>query len=82
MIYNSKLALSPAGKLLRNNIGIEDEVPEETIRKLKDMGHPIAVMSGYERSLFGRGQIIRFDTKTGVMCAGSDSRADGFAACY
>eukprot|EP01102_Stenamoeba_stenopodia_P017439 TRINITY_DN6244_c0_g1_i1.p1 TRINITY_DN6244_c0_g1~~TRINITY_DN6244_c0_g1_i1.p1 ORF type:complete len:484 (-),score=125.60 TRINITY_DN6244_c0_g1_i1:46-1287(-) len=75
-------ALSPAGKLLPNNIGIEDSVPEETIRQLKAMGHPIAVMSGYDRSLFGRGQIIRYNHKTGVMWAGSDSRADGFAACY
>jgi len=35
-------------------------------------------VSGYERALFGRGQIIRHDAG-GVLAAGSDPRADGKA---
>ena len=31
------------------------------------------------RALFGRGQIILRDPATGVLCGGSDPRADGCA---
>ena len=43
------------------------------------MGHPVTVMSGHERAFFGRGQIILRDAATGVLCGGSDPRADGCA---
>ena len=46
---------------------------------MKEMGHPIEAVSGIGRSLFGRGQIIRRDPQTGVLCGGSDPRADGCA---
>jgi len=35
--------------------------------------------TGHERAIFGRGQIILRDPETGVLCAGSDPRADGCA---
>jgi gamma-glutamyltranspeptidase/glutathione hydrolase len=38
-----------------------------------------ANIRGYERSIFGRAQIISRDMKTGVLWAGSDGRADGCA---
>jgi gamma-glutamyltranspeptidase / glutathione hydrolase len=43
------------------------------------MGHPVTVTSGHERAVFGRGQIILRDPATGVLCGGSDPRADGCA---
>jgi gamma-glutamyltranspeptidase/glutathione hydrolase len=43
------------------------------------MGHTIEEISGYERSIFGRGQVIIRDAQSGVLCGGSDLRADGCA---
>ena len=54
-------------------------VPEEVIEQLRAMGHDIVPCSEYSRAVFGRGQIIRYNPDTGVMCAGSDGRADGCA---
>jgi gamma-glutamyltranspeptidase/glutathione hydrolase len=60
-------------------VALEQGMPEETITGLKKMGHPVYVVSGYERALFGRGQVILRDPETGVLSAGSDPRADGCA---
>jgi gamma-glutamyltranspeptidase/glutathione hydrolase len=60
-------------------VALESGMPEETIIGLKKMGHPVYVVSGYERALFGRGQVILRDEKTGALSAGSDLRADGCA---
>jgi len=54
-------------------------MPEATIIGLKKMGHPVYVVNGYERAMFGRGQVILRDAETGVLCAGSDPRGDGCA---
>ncbi len=60
-------------------VALEDGVPDETIAGLKKMGHPLYSVGGYERSLFGRGQVVLRDPETGVLSAGSDPRADGCA---
>lgn len=60
-------------------VAIEDGMPRKTMDALQKMGHPIYEVTGYERSLFGRGQVIMRDAETGVLCAGSDPRADGYA---
>jgi len=60
-------------------VAIEEGMPSETIESLKKMGHPVYSVSGYERSFFGRGQVILRDAETGVLTAGSDPRADGCA---
>jgi gamma-glutamyltranspeptidase/glutathione hydrolase len=39
-------------------------------------------ISGHDRHWFGRAQIITRDRDTGVLCAGSDGRADGCALGY
>lgn len=39
-------------------------------------------MSGHERALFGKGQIIMRNPETGVLWAGSDPRGDGCAVGY
>jgi len=60
-------------------VAIEEGMSEETFSGLKKMGHPVYSVSGYDRALFGRGQVILSDAETGVLCAGSDPRADGCA---
>ena len=37
------------------------------------------LVSGYDRVMFRRGQVITHDLVSGVLCGGSDPRADGCA---
>ncbi len=60
-------------------VAIEEGMPQETYKGLEEMGHPVYWVSAYERALFGRGQVILRDPATGVLCGGSDPRADGCA---
>ena len=60
-------------------VAIEDGIPKETMDALQKMGHPLYAVTGYERALFGRGQVILRDAESGVLCGGSDPRADGYA---
>jgi gamma-glutamyltranspeptidase/glutathione hydrolase len=61
------------------NIALEEGLPKESIARLAAMGHNIHLTTGYDRAIFGRGQIILRDAATGVLSAGSDPRADGCA---
>ena len=60
-------------------VALEEGIPESVVSELERMGHPVYRVAGYDRSLFGRGQVILRDAETGVLCAGSDPRADGCA---
>jgi len=60
-------------------VAIEEGMPQETYSNLEKMGHPVYSVSGYNRALFGRGQVILRDEESGVLCGGSDPRADGYA---
>jgi gamma-glutamyltranspeptidase/glutathione hydrolase len=61
-------------------VSLEEGISESVVDKLREMGHPIkGVDTGYNRATFGRGQIIRRESETGVLWAGSDPRADGCA---
>ena len=60
-------------------VALEDGMPTEAIAGLEKMGHPVHILSGYDRAQFGRGQIILRDPVTDVLTAGSDPRADGCA---
>ncbi len=60
-------------------VAFEEGMSQETISGLKKLGHPVHLVSGYERALFGRGQVILRDPRSGVLSAGSDPRADGCA---
>ena len=62
-------------------VAMEEGIPIETLRLLAERGHQVQLISGLKRSLFGRGQIILRDPASGVLCAGSDPRADGCAMC-
>jgi gamma-glutamyltranspeptidase len=45
---------------------------------LAEMHHPVRVVRGMDREVFGRAQIIRKEC-TGLWAAGSDGRGDGGA---
>jgi gamma-glutamyltranspeptidase / glutathione hydrolase len=64
---------------LDSKVALEDGIPAATLTVLAAMGHPVTPVSGHERAIFGRGQIILRDPATGVLCGGSDPRADGCA---
>jgi gamma-glutamyltranspeptidase / glutathione hydrolase len=61
------------------SVSLEEGMPPESISALAGMQHPVEIVSGMNRALFGRGQIILRDPATGVLCAGSDPRSDGCA---
>jgi gamma-glutamyltranspeptidase / glutathione hydrolase len=67
------------GGSARGRVQVEDGIEEKVLEQLKKRGHQLQKVSGFDRSVFGRGQIIQRDPKTGVLCAGSDPRADGCA---
>jgi gamma-glutamyltranspeptidase/glutathione hydrolase len=68
----------------QSSLFLEDGISEEVVEELRAKGHTCHSVKGYERALFGRGQIIRstIDPRTGrkVLAAGSDPRADGHAS--
>ncbi len=60
-------------------VSLEEGLSQETVVALAEMGHAVEMVGGYERALFGRGQIILRDAESGVLWGGSDPRADGCA---
>lgn len=60
-------------------VSLEQGIPAQSLERLSEMGHPVRVVAGIDRSLFGRGQAILRDPGTGILAAGSDPRADGCA---
>ena len=67
----------PGGDLL-----LEEGIPVKTMAALADRGHRIRPVSGLNRGLFGRGQIIRYDSSARAMHGGSEPRADGQIAAF
>jgi len=61
---------------------LEESIAPAAREQLAKIGHQTKVASGFARSAFGRGQIIRRDPDTGVLWAGSDPRSDGCAFGY
>lgn len=62
-------------------IYVEEGISEQAIEGLKKLGHNVQVLCGWERSMFGRGQVIRCRHDDGklIYSAGSDLRGDGMA---
>ena len=60
-------------------VALEAGIPPVVMTALAEMGHPVIPVSGHERAVFGRGQVIWRDAHSGVLWAGSDPRADGCA---
>jgi gamma-glutamyltranspeptidase/glutathione hydrolase len=63
-------------------VAMETGISDQVLKELLEMGHPLYSVSGQERAIFGRGQIILRDPHTGVLQAGSDPRADGCAMTF
>ena len=61
------------------DVALEEGIPAPVMEELARMGHRVSIVTGHERALFGRGQIILRDPSNGVLCGGSDPRADGCA---
>ncbi len=59
---------------------LEPGFPPSIAQALARKGHDIQF--ALDHSPFGRGQIIWRDPETGVLCGGTDSRADGIAAVW
>jgi len=60
-------------------VAVEKGIPDEVMAGLTERGHQVQKVAGWERALFGRGQIILRDPQTGILIGGSDPRADGLA---
>ncbi|OAA68459.1 gamma-glutamyltranspeptidase [Niveomyces insectorum RCEF 264] len=71
------------GDVFEPAVSVEEGMPEETIAGLRKLGHVVKIVSGKQRALFGRGQIIRYTKDPvediAVWSAGSDQRGDGAA---
>lgn len=69
------------GKVSDATIFIEEGIDEKVVKELAQLGHSVQVLRGFERGMFGRGQIIRqhFDDGVMVWSGGSDLRGDGAA---
>jgi len=60
-------------------VALEEGISIEVIDQLEKWGHTVTQVSGMERGMFGRGQIIRKNPDNGVLEGASDLRADGCA---
>lgn len=61
-------------------VGIEQETPRDLTFALARCGHQVEVAC--DRTDYGRGQIIVRDPQTGVLCGGTEPRADSHIAVY
>ncbi|KAL6233771.1 hypothetical protein BDW75DRAFT_183118 [Aspergillus navahoensis] len=69
------------GKQPDRTVYVEEGISEGAVEGLRKLGHQVKVLKGWERGMFGRGQIVRCHHDGGklVYSAGSDSRGDGMA---
>ncbi|KAK4694699.1 hypothetical protein P7C71_g2926, partial [Lecanoromycetidae sp. Uapishka_2] len=71
----------PGAGDLFGTVYLEDGISQDVANQLTIMGHDVEIVSGYQRGLFGRGQVIRCHMEDGrhIYSAGSDPRGDGGA---
>lgn len=69
------------GKVLDRTVYLEEGISEDVAAELRHLGHEVSIVTGYQRGLFGRGQVIRCHVEDGrnAYSAGSDPRGDGAA---
>lgn len=60
-------------------VAIEEGVLPETLASLEKLGHRVTRVTGIDRAIFGRGQVVLRDKVSGAFWGGSDPRADGLA---
>jgi len=61
---------------------VENSFNPDVIAALKLKGHSVSINSGFDRGLFGGGQIIVRDNEQGVLFGGSDPRKDGLSVSF
>jgi len=61
-------------------LALEEGIPTATITRLAELGHRIHKVSGVDRGMFGRGQII--NREGNAFWGGSDPRGDGLVASF
>ncbi len=66
-------------QLTGGELALEEGIPLQTMGSLISKGHRVRPVRGFDRSVFGRGQIIVRSSGGGVLTGGSDPRADGCA---
>ncbi len=67
--------------LANGSVALEEGIAPAVADELTRRGHRVHMVDGWERVLFGRGQVILRDPSTGVLSGGSDPRADGGVLC-
>jgi gamma-glutamyltranspeptidase/glutathione hydrolase len=70
----ARLCIDPVGP--RHDVALEQGFATDS-KALEALGHEVRTVSGYDRALFGRGQIIVREGE--VLVGGSDRRGDGCA---
>ena len=65
-----------------DTVFVEDSFNLDVIAALKLKGHSASVNSGFDRGLFGGGQIIVRDNEEGILFGGSDPRKDGISVSF
>ena len=60
-------------------VALESGLAESTFRDLQRRGHRAFMVEGYDRYIFGGGQMIERDADTGTFRGGSEPRKDGCA---
>lgn len=69
----------------KSMICLEEGFPEETVEGLRKLGHEVELITGWNRDLFGRGQVIKANYDPSGQRAyngGSDLRSDGHAVAW
>lgn len=70
-------------KFVDRTVYLEEGISEKVAEELRALGHDIKILTGFQRTMFGRGQVIRVhhDEEDGarIYSAGSDPRGDGAA---
>ena len=64
---------------LGDGVALEEGLPQSTFQELQRRGHAVYLVEGYDRYIFGGGQVIERDIDTGVLRGGSEPRKDGCA---
>lgn len=69
------------GAVHDSTVYLEEGIGEEVAEGLRELGHNVQTIRGFDRGMFGRGQLIRLHVEDGqtVHSAGSDPRGDGAA---
>ncbi|KAJ8066997.1 hypothetical protein OCU04_004376 [Sclerotinia nivalis] len=70
----------PGESRREKKVFLEEGISKDAFDKLKALGHQVQMVEGYQRGVFGRGQLIRVhgdDDGVLVFSGGSDPRGDG-----